>query len=331
MRDRIDDLFDNISIEDLNELDCPMPKTKISKFRKKKILSLTQIKDDDKVRKISFKKPVCILAAAIITVMGTVTAGETAYKYFTNKDSIENNLGKGSAEKLQKLNLVENQIQESEHFRITADTVINDGYTFNAIFTFEALDDFGEKYLIEHDMVELFSDDVGGYICAMDEALKDDKKKSANLGFFLSDVKGNKKSITFTAFTDRKPTAEELKNGYCISVNEALKDKNGEDIKFTFDVTPNYNAVEMVSVNNCRLLCSPVGITSLDTHIDGSYEHVTLVYADGTEKKIDNERAGGDQEAHSTENYKSYINFGEVVDLDNCVAIKIYGTEYKRK
>ena len=94
MIDKLNDLFDNISIEDLEQLDCPMPKVKISRKSKKKILSLTQRKVDNKVRKISFKRPVAILLASIITVVGTVTAvafhsnnKELIAKYFRTKIS----------------------------------------------------------------------------------------------------------------------------------------------------------------------------------------------------------------------------------------------------
>ena len=332
MIDKFNDLFDNISIEDLEQLDCPMPKVKISRKDKKKILSLTQRKVDNKVSKISFKKPVAILLASIITVVGTVSAGAAAYKYFNNQDSIENNLGKESVEKLQELNLVENQTQESEHFRITADTVINDGYTFNAIFTYEALDDFGEQYLKEHCYVNLWSDELGDGSCGvMEDALKDDRKKSGNLCFFLSDVESNKESVTFTAFIERKATEEELKKGYYNIINENLKDKNGKDIKFTFDLTPNYKAVEMVSQNNCKLLCSPIDIISSDVDISGSYNHIAIVYADGTEKKINNNRSDGEAFRINSALKYSHLNFGEIVDLEDCVAIKIYGTEYKKK
>ena len=72
-------------------------------------------------------------------------------------------------------------------------------------------------------------------------------------------------------------------------------------------------------------------MTSLDVDISSSFEHITLVYADGTEKKISNNRSCGEGSGSNHKIHTSHINFGEVVDLENCVAIKIYGTEYKRK
>lgn len=330
MIDKLNDLFDNISIEDLEQLDCPMPKIKINRKSKKKILSLTQRKVDNKVRKISFKRPVAILLASIITVVGTVTAGATAYKYFKNQDSIENYLGKESVEKLGELNLVENKTQESEHFRITADTVINDGYTFNTIFTCEALDDFGEQYLKEQGFVVIWSDEAegpGGIL--NEEGLKNDRKHSEILSFFLSNVDKNKDKITFTPSIR---TAKKSKSGKCILNYEELKDKNGNNIKFTFDLTPNYKAIEMVSDDNKKIYCNPVGVSSFDEEITSCQDCTTIKFSNGTEKTLNyNDRSFDTCEFNGTDNFKSFMGFGDFIDLKDCISIEILGTEYKRK
>lgn len=330
MSNKLDDLFDNISIEELNQLDCPMPKIKINRKTKKKILSLTQRKVDNKVRKISFKKTVVILAAAIITVAGTVSAGAAAYKYFKNQDSIENYLGKESVEKLGKLNLAENQTQESEHFRITADTVINDGYTFNMIFTFEALDDFGEQYLKEHSYIDLMSNEVDGTGGIFnEEGLKDDRKHSGILSFFISNVKKNEDKVTFTPTIT---TEKKLKSGECRLKFEELKDKNGNDIKFTFDLTPNYKTIEMASDDNKKIYCNPVGVASFDEEITGCQNYTAIKFSNGTEKTLNyNDRSFDNCDFYGTDDFKSFMGFGDFIDLKDCVAIKILGTEYKRK
>ena len=330
MIDKLNDLFDNISVEDLNSLECADPKVKISRKSKKKILSLTQRKVDNKVRKISFKKPVTILLASVIAVIGTVTAGAAAYKYFKNQDSIENYLGKESVEKLGKLNLVENKTQESEHFRITADTVINDGYTFNAIFTYEALDDFGEEYLKEHSYVDLMSDEVDGTGGNFNEGgLKNGRKHSGILSFFISNVKKNEDKVTFTPTITTK---KKLKSGECRLKFEELKDKNGNNIKFTFDLTPNYKAIEMVSDDNKKIYCNPVGVSSFDEEITSCQDCTTIKFSNGTEKTLNfNDRIFDNCEFNGTDDFKSFMGFGDFIDLKDCISIEILGTEYKRK
>lgn len=145
MIDKLNDLFDNISIEDLEQLDCPMPKVKISRKSKKKIHSLTQRKVDNKVRKISFKRPVAILLASIITVVGTVTA--VAF-HSNNKELIAKYFSESAAENY----AVDNsqkpiEVSENKHIKATANMVLNDGNVFNVLISFEGKDEISKRII----------------------------------------------------------------------------------------------------------------------------------------------------------------------------------------
>lgn len=145
MIDKLNDLFDNISVEDLNNLECADPKVKISRKSKKKILSLTQRKVDNKVRKISFKKPVAILLASIITVVGTVTA--VAF-HSNNKELVAKYLGESAAEK----SIIDDKQKpidssENEHIKATANMVFNDANLFYIFVSFDGKDELGKKTL----------------------------------------------------------------------------------------------------------------------------------------------------------------------------------------
>ena len=90
------------------------------------------------------KKTAAVIAAAVAALAMTVTAGAAAYKAFFHKESVAS-FGIESAVKDD--STAGAASAENAHMRVTADTVLSDGYTTQMVFTVEALDDTGREYL----------------------------------------------------------------------------------------------------------------------------------------------------------------------------------------
>ena len=86
-----------------------------------------------------------ISAVAAAAVMG-VTAGAVS-EVFNHRETVESFLSGDSREKLEEQELVSNYTTENEHFRMTMETILNDGFQLYMIATLEPLDEDAQNFL----------------------------------------------------------------------------------------------------------------------------------------------------------------------------------------
>ncbi len=99
--------------------------------------------------KISYRKNKNLIrvisAVAAAAVMG-VTAGAVS-KVFIHRETVESYLYGDSRERLEEQELVSNYVTENEHFRMTMEMILNDGFQLYMIATLEPLDEEAQKFL----------------------------------------------------------------------------------------------------------------------------------------------------------------------------------------
>ncbi|MBR1554968.1 MAG: hypothetical protein IJ644_06185 [Oscillospiraceae bacterium] len=86
------------------------------------------------------------VSAVIAVAVMSVTAGAVS-EVFTHRETVESFLSGDSREKLEEQELVSNYITENEHFRMTMETMLNDGFQLYMIATLEPLDEDAQNFL----------------------------------------------------------------------------------------------------------------------------------------------------------------------------------------
>lgn len=108
-------------------------------------------------RRAGGKKLAALLLAAALTLAAGGTAAAVGLK-FAHKQNVVRRYGYKAADILEDKGAAANITSQNEHFRITCDSVITNGYDCNMLFTIEALDNVGR---------DIMDDKTGGFSPAM--------------------------------------------------------------------------------------------------------------------------------------------------------------------
>lgn len=271
-------------------------------------------------KSVKRRKTFSVVFAVTLAVVLTAYVGAAAVKFY-HKNSVEkySNLHEYiSANKLQNGNIYQN-----EHFKITVDTILNDGHRLYFVLNIEALDNKAKEYINSTDSFEMnifYTDaqkqpitSVGAIkIIKNDGQLKNSVDCLAD--FSLADINKSKKIKMILC--DEKQLCKDIEipldNKPNIPCETLYNDKGEEvffsDIALTFERDINRNA-------------NKESITSRDLQL------VKLIKNDGSYEEI----LKNDHKIWSIAKDESFLFFGENKEVKNYKGIEIKSEKYLKE
>lgn len=277
------------------------------------------------------------MAAAVIA-MSTVTVGAAvAYNTFVHKESVKN---LGITEESNPELIIGTKSTENKHLRLTADTVLSDGYMVHIVFSLEALDDEGRAYMERENEVPMptmfysESKDLIYNIKTLRDDMNTKQLQMANYkGNFSSQTKkaqfneDGSFSFTFSHFfgNDNPEKIYVVPEDYRASrTNEASV---FDGMSLMLDVSKGLDVKEFSNGAN-KLYLSKIGITVIrgkgGEPLPSGNNGYNLILKDGSkENLLDNygfAQGGGDH---------SFLISRKIIDINNVESVFYNGIEYK--
>lgn len=194
------------------------------------------------------RKMIQVVSALAAAAMMTATAGAVS-EVFSHRETVENFLFGNSREQLEEWGLVSNYVTENDYFRMTTETILNDGYRLHMIVTVEPLNETAQEFIAERG-----SFPFGSHICYTDTGEqpegvsgggvihREDGKVLASIEQLIIELDTTRPAqMQFTFFVD-------------------LADKNYmlEGLEVPLDSTPNLESVEFKSESGQTVILTPL-------------------------------------------------------------------------
>ena len=116
------------------------------KFIHEANLTVVSISEKKRRKRIQTAVFVAVAALAMTTTAGALTG------VFNHRETVESYLHGNSRKQLEEKGLVTNYVTENDYFRLTAETILNDGFQIYMIATLEPLEETAQEYLDTHDI-----------------------------------------------------------------------------------------------------------------------------------------------------------------------------------
>ena len=277
---------------------------------------------------------VSIAAAAVLMT----TAVDAGYQ-LTHPESVAHWLTGGSAKMLADKELVLNEVYENEHYRVTAETLLSDGYMADLILTVEPLDPAEEltfSGISESRPVLCYTDggEVEGSGCSSGAGFSDatEERVTTQVYFMLEPL------------NPELPVADLTRD---MEVRFEPHHENGENplesIVIPVDLTPNVTLLTCKSEDGGIVCLSPFEMHSeteqLDVPAPAGNSNIRLLRKNGIPLLVDHDstllhglepsggwtyRGSDAAEKHMT----SCIEFRELINIDDFCGVKIGDTVY---
>ena len=321
---------------DVSELDGLINDIELPHNRKagKIIAEITARKERITMKKNISKRSVAAIAAIAAALAMTVTAGAAVYKTFFHKESAEKF---GIVNESNSELVIGTTSSENAHLRMTADTVLSDGYKAMVIFTLEALDEQGKEYISDK------NDQYGVFPTMLYSTSKelvynkntlrtDPDTKIFPLAYSKENSDGSI-AYSYTQFfgNDNPGTIYVVPEEWRLCEHEELKDEASvfDGISLELDVKRNVEIRELSNDKN-KLVLTKLGAMVIEGdndefEIPEAYSKFELVYKDGRKEQMDKTKG---YSTHS--DGKGYTYVFKVIDDVNDISAVIYNDkEYK--
>ncbi|MBR0485992.1 MAG: DUF4179 domain-containing protein [Oscillospiraceae bacterium] len=262
-----------------------------------------------------------VSAIVAVAVMG-VTAGAVS-EVFTHRETVENWLSGDSRQQLEEQGLVSNYIAENEYFRMTLETILNDGFTLYLIATLEPLDETAQEFLQENGSFTLNSD-------FYDADTGEMMHYHGSAGFH---VENGKNLIEFQYGIESENISRSAEIAFSLS-EKHYPDKNYlmEGLTIPIDLAPNLKVLEFQSESGESVYLSPFELYSRTQDcMTTPISRICLVKKNGFRIEIDDDfelsglsSKGGASALVSEESDMkySYLDFDKIINIDEYQAIE---------
>lgn len=287
-------------------------------------LNYIQEADSSELKIIQKKHKNLITVSTVIAAAAamTITAGAVS-EVFLHRETVESYLFGSSRKQLEEMGLVSNYVTENEHFRMTTETILNDGFNLYFIATLEPLDEMAQDFLQKNGAFTMdsdFYDTSTGEMMRYHGSAGFRTENGKNLlefqyGFDMADV-SRSAEIVFSVPERHYPNQAYLTEGLSIPVT----------------LVPNLQTVEFQSESGESVWLSPFELYSKTQNcLTTPNDKIYLVKTNGFRTEIDDDfeqsglsSKGGASALHGEEtdmNY-SYLQFDKIINIEEYQAIE---------
>ena len=287
-----------------------------------------------------------MLATVISLFLIASVTGAAAYFISTHKESVDKKFGEGAGDKLESSALLDGAVFDSEHYKLTVDTVLCTGEQLSAVITLEPKDEetlAGIKQLpllglsgrgFEHFSAQLAAQGCsisgGGYSSGFDN--DDDPTK---LLFFVEYDCGLAPDRTYTASLSicEKTRLKAEGAGGCVSRSDDELEANSLGT-VTLTIRKNIDYRRFESADGVELRLCDIGFRCGAYHELHAFEDTpsfTFEYKDGTSKTFPGSEIGNFSFSNMGRYGGSYtkVGFARLTDTSEVMAVIIEGIRYE--
>lgn len=295
------------------------------------------ISEAETERKITVKrgglsKHAAKLAVGIAAAVAlAIPAGAYAYKHFIHHDNVE--LYIKNADSLEGRDLVLNAQTEDDELRFTVDTLLCDGKQAFGVLTAERIGAKAGEFLsvrsysatvVYADNGEYITNDLGGSIFFDGTEKPGQIRQTISIDLGGVDIDRGIKLL----FREKESGDDLYGNGRLTG----QRDKNDIPIRYNCEleisVQPNVGVAKLYDSEGNEITLSEFEVysdTVLWEDTVSIFDTFKLIDKNGEKHSFD-----GAEECGLIDNY-SYIEFNELIDVDDYIGVEIYGVEYLKK
>ena len=278
------------------------------------MISISQKKHRKRIQMATFA---AVAALAMTTTAGALTG------VFDHRETVESYLHGNSRKQLEEKGLVTNYVTENDYFRLTAETILNDGFQIYMIATLEPLEETAQEFLAMHNSFSVDMPII--YTDTGEEA----EVFSGSVGF---QTKNGKNLIEFSnhlTMLEDRPTEIQLN----------MQPKNEEyqymleNLSIPLEELPMLEQVKFQNEENQVMVLTPLELYSEESLTLPDINHqIYFIKQDGTKFSVGFdgrdglEISGGARSdpADSEMEPFFYVLFEEIPDLNEIQSIEFY-------
>ena len=295
------------------------------------------------IRTRVFKKTAAVAFAAAAAVLAAVTG--VAIALSAHKEPIDERFGSGAGDRMESRALLDGSVFDSEHYRMTVDTVLCTGEQLAAVITLEPKDEETAEYIRNGQMLTLSDREYerfgealasqgctvgnGGFSSSIDES-GSTPLISLRLNFDCACPKGKTCSVSFGIYDAG------LASDYAYTSFAALSEEDQESRRIgevTLNIIKNLDYKEFRSKDGIRLGLCDIGFRCGAYHELHAFEDtlsLTFEMKDGSRiEYLGTDIANFSVSGGAPGSGRTSANFTRWIDTEKVTSVIIGGTRYE--